>query len=180
MVQRHLHGSALARALERLRGALAATTARHEAQHLLDNATPRRMPPELAAYTGPLQTEDGENPEAQLARDELSAYLATLAREEQLPHYYLDEIAYFLLAQKMRGTRECYAALVIFAELSLALGLPTPLLINRDEIDREAVAAVYLALDGVPPEKLRDAARRSWEKLFGVPLPELTQVFPPE
>jgi hypothetical protein len=43
-------------------------------------------------------------------------------------------------------------------------------------IDRRAVADVYLALEAWPRDRLREAAKKLWEKLFEAPLPVLRVV----
>lgn len=171
-----LGDEAHARAFAALREALAASVERHEVQHRLDARRPPRMPEALAARTGPLLHEGRERRHAAAARAELSAYLAELARDGRTPRVGLSMVARFLFDRRLHGTAECYAALTIFEELSRALDVrdEAPLLAQRT-IDRRAASRVYLALAAAPPDRLRAAAKASWETLFGAKLADLTE-----
>lgn len=161
-----------------LRDALVSSVERHEVQHRLDAIGPALpMPPVLEARVGPLERAGEERRGAARARDELSAYLAELARDPRTPRVGLTLLARFLFDQRMHGAAECYAALTIVEGLAEALGVSAgaPLLADG-AIDRHAVGQVWLALVALPPERLREAARRLWETLFARPLPELHQL----
>jgi hypothetical protein len=133
------------------------------------------MPPALGRYVGKAFVNGAPQRHAMTARNELSAYLAQLARAERTPLTNLGLIARFLLQKQAWGTPESYAALVIFQELRTEMMPPStreapPLLVRR-EVDREEVAKLYLAITGEDPMTLRAAAGRVWGRLFGASLP---------
>ena len=161
----------------KLRDALVDSVERHEVQHRLDFSRQGGlpMPSALKAYVGPAPPQGGEAFRfAQLARAELSAYLAELSRDPRTTRVNLTMIARFLFKRSLSGTAESYAALVIFEGLGAELSLPaeTPF-VQSGQIKRDAVASLYLALSALPPADLRAAAARLWEKLFDTKLPEL-------
>ncbi len=163
-----------------LREALASSIERHEVQHRLDAlGPPQPMPRALEALVGPLDAGGDDRSGAASAQAELSAYLAELARDARTPRVGLSLVARFLFDRRMHGAPESYAALVIVEGLADGLGVRvgTPLL-TAGTIDRRAVAVVWEALVALPPERLREAARQLWERLFAAPLPELRLVAP--
>jgi hypothetical protein len=170
-----------AQAFASLRDTLGGSVERHEVQHRLDAlaSEPPRMPEALEARVGALMEDGKERRLAASARAELSAYLAELARDARTPKLGLTMIARFLFDQRLHGTGESYAALTILEGLADRLAVPGKVLVNH-KIDRHAVAGVWLALVALPPERLREEARKLWEALFGVPLPELRKVAPAE
>jgi len=169
-----LAGEPAQRAFTALRDALAASIERHEVQHRLDARRARVMPQALADRTGPLVQNGREHKHADRARAELSAYLSELARDPRTGRVGLGALARFVFDRQHHGVPECYAAIVILEGLADTLGLPreAPLIAGR-AVNRRAAARLYLALAAQPPERLRDAARRLWEKLFASPLPDL-------
>ncbi len=65
---------------------------------------------------------------------------------------------------------ECYSAVVIFEGLAQELEIPNAAgLVTRGNIQRERAATLYLTLTEKPPEALRRAAARLWERLFEGP-----------
>jgi hypothetical protein len=161
---------------ETLRDVLVDSVRRHEIQHRLDLAgDARRMPEPLERYVGKALENGVPRQNASAARDELSAYLAELARAKRTPRTNLGRIAGFLLQKRSWRAPESYAALVIFEGLRLdmmpARAREGPPLVVRREIDREAVAKLYLALTEADPADLRTAAARLWERLFSASLP---------
>jgi hypothetical protein len=178
-IEAALRADAAGQAFTTLRDALAASVTRHEVQHRLDARRPLRMPEELAARVGPAEKDGREQSHASHARAELSAYLAELARDDRTGRVGLTMVARMLFDGHMHGTAESYAALAIVEGLAAELALPpeAPLVAGR-RIDRAAVARRYLALAALPPERLREAARRLWEKLYGVPLVVLRAAAP--
>jgi hypothetical protein len=170
-----LREPALTAVFTALRDGLAASVERHEVQHRLDYASRARvMPQALAERVGPLESGGKERRGAASARAELSAYLAELARDARTTRVNFTLIARFLLDKRMHGTPECYAALTVFEGLGAELGTAsTAPLLARGAIDRDEVANVYSRLTDLPPERLREGAKRLWEKLFEAPLPEL-------
>lgn len=178
-VEAVLRGEPAARAFTTLRDALAASVTRHEVQHRLDARRPLRVPEELAARVGPALKDGREQAHAAHARAELSAYLSELSRDDRAGRVGLTMVVRMLLDAHMHGTAESYAALTIVEGLAADLALPpeAPLVASR-RVDRAAVGRRYLALSALPPERLRDAARRLWEKLYGVPLVVLRAAAP--
>jgi hypothetical protein len=159
-----------------LAGALGTSVERHEVQHRLDAAAPKVMPDLLARHVGPLEKDGHERRHAATSRAELSAYLAELARDDRTAGVGLTMIARFLFDRHMHGTAESYAALVILEGLSEDLGGSQRPMLVSGTIDRRAVADVYLALEAWPRDRLRDSAKKLWEKLFEAPLPVLRVV----
>jgi hypothetical protein len=112
------------------------------------------------------------------ARAELSAYLGEIARDERTPRLGLTMIARFAFDKGRWGSSESFAAVVIVDGLARQLGMPVPALLVKNEIDRSALAKLYLALTDVPPDRLRATARTLWAKLFGAPLAPLARAEP--
>jgi hypothetical protein len=177
-----LGGAAEGKAFLALGDALAASVERHEVQHRLDVA--RRspvMPQALADKVGPLRLDGRESPRAAAARAELSAYLAELARDARTGRFGLAMVARFLFDRRLHGSSECYAALVILEGLAAELGVPAAAPLVADHtIDRRGAGRLYLELVKQPPERLRAAAKKLWERLFEAPLPELRLIGPKE
>ncbi len=167
------------------RAHLVASIERHEVQHRLDRVGAADaasgvgliMPKALRVYVGPLRDDaDTLRPNAARALAELSAYLAELARDPATPRSNLSMLAEFLLVPDHWGTAECYAALVIFAELARELGPENAELVAGERLDRDQVARVFLQLTSASPDQLRGAAGRLWERLFERPLADLARV----
>ena len=177
-----LGGDAPGTAFAAVRDALAASVERHEVQHRLD-ATRRSpiMPKVLADRVGPLQLDGHEQGRATTARAELSAYLAELARDTRTGRVGLGMVARFLFDRRLHGTAECYAALVILEGLAAELGVAQDApLVAGGAVDRRGAGKLYLGLVELPPEQLRAAAKRLWERLFETPLPDLHLTGPKE
>jgi hypothetical protein len=159
--------------LASIRGPLALRVALHEGQHLADNLRdqPLPLPPPLEALTGPLTTSSGlERREVVRARDELSAYLGSLARETELPHLMLALVVRPLLDAESWGSPEAAAALVILDGLALQLGVPHPPLLVDGHLDRAGIVDCYVTLTELEPERVQRAAQRLWQHLFGAAL----------
>ncbi len=175
-IEHELVGDDIDRVFGLARNVIIASVERHEVQHRIDAALPaaRRVPGELSALTGPRLDRRGKQRKlVALSRDELSAYLSELARDEATPRVNLTLIARFLFDRERWGTAECYAAVVIFEGLARELGIDTGPLVDRGAIDRPAVARIYLAATDRPVPELRAAARRLWERLFDARLPPI-------
>jgi hypothetical protein len=182
-IQRDLTSEAAVSALQSARRLVAASVERHEVQHRLDFSLPEPLPlpVPLEYLVGPLLRADGEaRPVAEHARDELSAYLGELARDPFTVRVNLVLLSRFLLHRNQWGTVECNAALVIFRELSGALGQPVPELLSQGSVDRALVVSLLQTFTQKNPDELRKAAAQAYQKLFGVPLPEMKRVSPEE
>ncbi len=176
-LERSLHAKANDRVFDAVRDVIIASVERHEVQHRIDAALPkpRPVPHLLEEYTGPLLDRRGEQRElVQLARDELSAYLAELARDRLTTRVNLTLISRFMFDRERWGSAECYAALVIFEGLAKELGVEIEgELVHRGSIDRELLADIYLAITDRPEDKLRAAAQALWERLFEASMPAI-------
>jgi hypothetical protein len=107
-------------------------------------------------------------------RNELSAYLAQVARDEALTRTTFTMLLRFLADARVHGGAESYAALIATEELAAELGIPgvAPLLHDR-KLDDARIDVAHRELTAVPAPRLREAARRVWARLFGHPLAEL-------
>src|SRR5262249_47936670 len=83
-VDHELGDAVLGAATDRMRELLVASIRRHEVQHRIDFArpSPLPMPAVLETHVGPVESDGKERRHAVVARDELSAYLAELSRDE--------------------------------------------------------------------------------------------------
>jgi len=164
------HDAVFAAALD----VLVATVERHEVQHRIDAAlpSPRPIPAELEGYVGPAKDRHGKPRKlVELARDELSAYSSAMARDARTTGVHLTLISRFLFDRDRWGSAESYAALVIFDGLARELGVEVDgPLVEHGAVARERIARIYLAATAAPPEQVRAAARRLWERLFAAPL----------
>ena len=176
-LERNLHAKVNDRVFDAVRDVIIASVERHEVQHRIDAALPtaRPVPAPLEQYTGPLLDRRGEPRElVQLARDELSAYLAELARDRLTPRVNFTLISRFLFDRDRWGSAECYAALVIFEGLASELDVAIEgELVVSGSIDREVIAEVYLAVTDRPEAEVRAAAEKLWERLFKASLPAI-------
>jgi len=115
-----------------VREAFVASVERHEVQHRLDQIRPTAMPKEIDALiprgTGPA----GENVRSHV-KNELSAYLAQVARDEPLTKTTFTMLVRFLADPRVRGGAESYAALIATEQLAAELGITgiAPLLDDR-------------------------------------------------
>lgn len=167
-------------AYDRRRDWLAESVGQHELQHRFDmiRAEPLPQPDALASWVGEPDDDPNNNDTAEVARAELSAYLAQLARHPRLPRTTLTLLFRYFFDDRSWGTGESYAALVIASELANELELDRAPLVVAREIDREAAASLYDELSRASADDLRAAAASSWRRLFGRPLPEPRLVGP--
>lgn len=149
--------------------------AQHEAQHRVDYEDDRlvAVPDALADYTGRTEFEDRVNHGAERSNAELSAYLSQIARDPQRARSHVVHVSRFLMARELWGTPESYAALVIFEQLARELGLEPGPLVRSPSIVRAEVTRLFLDLRTRSSAEVAAAATRVWERLYGVPLPEL-------
>ena len=165
------------RAFDAVRARVVASITRHEVQHRLDFMRGEiAMPPALEELVGPAQKDGVERKSAGRARAEMSAYLAELARDELTPGVGLTGIFRFLFDTSLQGSAECHAAVAIAEGLAAELGVAAKPLVVEGGIARDHAADLYIALATKPSTELRGAARRLWQKSFGLPLPELTRL----
>lgn len=105
------------------------------------------------------------------ARLELSAYTSQIANDPVTPQVAYWHVANFAFDRHAWGTAEAYAGVVITAGLArhLKLAGDAPVVHDR-EIDRARLAALAAGIAAAPDDALREAARATWQDLFGEPL----------
>jgi hypothetical protein len=163
-----------------LRARFEHSVALHEAQHRLDYDRGRspRTPPPLQAILGPFAPSRREGSIYQRTRSELSAYLATVARDAPMAPANLTQITRFLADREQRGSAESLVAVVILEGLSRACGLPRAALLVRGSVDEDALQRTYLALMDRPPHELAKAASKLYREFYGAPPARITPVLP--
>jgi hypothetical protein len=77
------------------------------------------------------------------------------------------------MARDAWGMAETYAAIVIFEELARELGLEPGVIVRSPNVVRSEVARLFLAIRTHTGAAVADAARRAWQRLYGVDLPPL-------
>ncbi len=163
-------------AFERLRDHYVASVQRHEVQHRLDyhrDLIP--VPPllsELLGLENPLDAPYGSR--AARARDEMSAFLASIIDSGPSPTLELALMARHAFNQGSLGNAYSYAVLAAFIGIARALGIDDKAILGGRLIRRERVARLFVALSERPPDKIRDAARRFYAKSYGQELPKVT------
>jgi hypothetical protein len=177
-VEQALAQPAMERAFAAARDRLASTIERHEVQHRLDHlrSSELPLPPALRDFVGAAPEGEG-HPDggANLARAELSAYLAELSRDPLSAAVGLAIITQFAVDLDYLGSPESYAAIVLLEGLAQQMGVTkVGALVHDRKIDRARVTQVFIALTDAPRAELRAAAARLWERFFGGPLPPLT------
>ncbi|HET9931682.1 MAG TPA: hypothetical protein VFQ35_13370 [Polyangiaceae bacterium] len=159
---------------EALRDRFVLGVERHEVQHRLDYQ--RGLIPVPASLCGWLGLENPLDAPlgglAARARDETSAYLAELTRNEDSPLLELVILSNFVLDQQARNAPYTYAALAVYAALAKALGIDVDAVLGRS-ISRQRFARLAVELWSRPPDELREAARRAYLAEFGVELPSV-------
>ncbi len=173
-IQKRLERPDVRAAYAVLRDAFVASVERHEVQHRLDQIRPLAAPKAidaLVALVAPGRVSDNLRDHV---KNELSAYLAQVARDELLTKTTFTMLLRFLADPRVRGGAESYAALIATEELAAELGISgiAPLLHDR-KLDDARIEAAHRELTAVPAPTLRDAARRVWSRLFGRPLSDL-------
>jgi hypothetical protein len=178
-----LHGELLAPANEAafraVRDRYAAAVARHELQHRADY---RRglvpVPEPLQRLLGiPSGLDAPEGSRAARAREELSAYLATMATPGLGATRELVLLTRFLFDKRWWGNPYGDAAFVALRELAIELGVPLPMqLTQRGAVLRARAATVLLGILARSDEDVRAAAERAWERMYESKLPEVRDV----
>jgi hypothetical protein len=172
-----LHDELLTRAnlsaFERLRNHYVASVERHEVQHRLDYRRDLVPVPsllaELLGVENPLDAPYGTRPAR--ARDEMSAFLASVIDSGPSPALELALMARHVFAKHSLGNAYSYAVLGAFIGIARELKIDTERLIGWRRIRRENAAALFLALTERPPDQIRKAARRFYHASYGQPLP---------
>lgn len=166
-----LSATTLRGTLRALEAPLVASIERHEVQHRLDtlDGALAVCPPDVSALV------PCEGPLGHRVLAETSAYVAELGRGPAFVRTNLALLARYLLDPDLLGAAESYAALVAFAGLARELGIATGPLVGPAGLDRAAAARLYLGLRARGPAALAAAATRTWQRLFGRPLPPLAR-----
>jgi hypothetical protein len=151
------------------RTAYARSVERHEVQHRLDYARGLIPVPELLCkMTGlenPLDAPASSLPGR--ARDELSAYLASIITAEHTPLLELLLLSRHLFDKPSLGGVYWYTALAAFRGIASELGIDPESLLGRGAVRRERSAALVGAVLDKPPEQIRAAATRFYQKAYG-------------
>ena len=165
-------------AFERLRNHYVASVERHEVQHRLDY---RRglipVPPllsELLGLENPLDAAYGSR--AARARDEMSAFLASIIDSGPSPELELALMARHAFARHGLGNAYSYAVLAAFMGIARELKIDDAAILGGRVIRRERVAALFLAITDRPAADIRNAARRFYAASYGQPLPSVKTV----
>lgn len=139
---------------------------RHEVQHRIDYARELfAVPPVLAERLGiddPLA--HGPRTLAGRARDELSAYLASIASAKPTPHMELALLARHLFNDSLGGPYS-YAALGAFESIARELNISTQAT-ERRVLKRPTLAELVVAVLARDSAELHDAAIRVYEKQY--------------
>jgi hypothetical protein len=175
-IQTRLDRAEVKHAYEILRDGFADSIERHEVQHRLDAMTPIPFPPQIDALVPPGQGIAGDRLRDRM-RAELSAYVSQIARDERTPRTTFTLLARFLVDPRMRGTAESYAALIAMEELARDLGVSgvSPIL-QHGHLDDARIDLAHKSITAVPPEALRESARRVWKRLFAVDLAPVSRL----
>lgn len=148
-----------------LRDVLADSIERHEVQHRLDVVRPLPLPAVVQSlFRGTSRRADDLR---DAVKNELSGYLAQIARDERMPRTMLTLLLRFALNPRTRGSTEAHVAVITAEELAAELGIRgvTPL-VTRGRVDEARLVRAHQELTAVAPGMLRLAARRAWSRLF--------------
>jgi hypothetical protein len=156
----------------RARDAYARSIERHEVQHRLDyqrGLIP--VPSVLAARLGVENILDA--PTATLAgraRDELSAYIASIAQAPDSPLLDLLLLARFVFDRTMLGGPYSYAALAGYEGIARELGIDVGAVLGTGAVTRARFAQLVYAVCDRDPDRIREAAERFYLAAFDQPL----------
>ncbi len=157
----------------RLRNRYVWSVERHEVQHRLDYARELVPVPEILAkrlgVENPIGVEEGSLPAR--ARDELSAYLASIAQANDSPMLELVLLARFFFDETNLGGPYSYAALAAYEGIGKELGLDVDALIGTGVIRRERLTRLFYAVTERSSDDLRAAASRFYRSAYGQELP---------
>ena len=149
-----------------LRDAFADSVERHESQHRLDAMTHLKM---SAAVQGVVH---GDGPSVATIRNgvnnELSAYLAQIARDPKMPRTTYSLLVRFVVNPRTRVSSEGIAGVILTEALARELKVVdvAPLVVNR-RLDEERLVRAHRAITDAKAEDVAAAARRAWSSLFG-------------
>lgn len=161
-------------AFQRLRDRYADSVQRHEVQHRLDYQRGLMPYPEVLQKLLPTDTPLGLEAGTlhARARDELSAYLAEMSRSPDSPMLTFVLLASHLFNKAALGGAYSYAALAALDAISSELGIDFWEHV-RTRIERKDVAKVFLKVVERPPEEVRSAAQRAYEKAYEQRVPDV-------
>ncbi|MEZ4222708.1 MAG: hypothetical protein R3B13_17330 [Polyangiaceae bacterium] len=164
-------------AFERLRDHYVASVERHEVQHRLDyrrDLVP--VPPvlvELLGVENPLGALPASRPAR--ARDELSAFLASVIDAGPSPALELALMARHIFHKSSLGNAYSYAVLAAFIGIAKELGIDPQTHLGKGSIRRARVGKLFLALSERPAAEVRKAAARFYATSYGQALPAVQQ-----
>jgi len=151
-------------------------TERHEIQHRLDYgvAGGLKMPDTIAKRLG-VDPDDDLDPRTRpaRARDELSAYLASLAQSRLAPQVGLIVLQSFVFDAQAAGGPYSYAALAALEGIARELGIDVDAVLGKRLVERAAVAQLLMMVTARDEAELRKAAAAAYERAFGRSLPEV-------
>jgi hypothetical protein len=177
-VQAQLERPAIVQTYTVLRDAFADSVERHEVQHRLDLLRPLPLPGAVETLVR------GNGRVADDLRDavknELSGYIAQIARDERTPRTTLTMLVRFLVNPRTRSSTEGFVAVIAAEELAAELGIRGVAPITaHGRLDEARLARAHRELTSVPPSMLAAAARKVWSRLFERELDTLSLIPPP-
>jgi len=158
---------------ERVTRIVAASVRRHEARHAIDidREKPLRYPKALAAYVGPMPSDDASKRFVLRARAELAAYTSQIGNDPIAPQLALWNLASAAFNRERWGSAESYVAVVIIEGLARQIGVTSPRpVVLQGRLDTSRLAALAEPLAAQSTETLRMAARKLWIELYGEPM----------
>jgi hypothetical protein len=180
-IQERLTSEATAKTYTALRDAFADSVERHEVQHRLDLKSanlevPLPVPERLFSIFR------GESSVANDLRDavknELSGYLAQIARDERMPKTTYSMLLRFLINPRTRTSTEAFVALITTEELLRELKIKSPttiLLPNGQQVDEYQLTRAHHEITSASASDLSSAAQRVWARLYERDFPKLTR-----
>ena len=162
-------------AFRRLRDRYVTSVERHEVQHRLDYARGALPYPETLARLLPTDSPLAIAPGTLRGRSraELSAFLVEIAESPDSPLLDLVLLARFAFDRGSLGGPYSYAAIAAMDGIAAELGIDFWSIVGR-RIRRENVAQAFREIVRRPPDAIRQAARKAYEKAFEQPIPSVT------